>query len=180
MFGRIDGGAFRAVTRYIQDEVSALHEEMKRGLLFGDTEEKLHMMLNKILPEDDSALRFAPGGVGITEDPLQTLSHLFARYVSHYETTLETARRDDDDVWRVFREPLERKNVLSHLVPKKIIAANYEYEFQRSWKNGIWHVYEPVSLDLLDSGSIVDKANRWLGRATSLMDSMAPTALVTN
>jgi hypothetical protein len=32
-------------------------------------------------------------------------------------------------------------------------------------------MYEPVSFDLLDSSSILDKANRWLGRATSLADS---------
>jgi hypothetical protein len=60
---------------------------------------------------------------------------------------------------------------ISHLSPKKIVAANYEYEFQRAWKNGIYHLYEPVSFDLADSGSILDKANRWLGRATSLADS---------
>jgi len=52
------------------------------------------------------------------------------------------------------------------------VAPNYEYEFQRAWKNGVWHVYEPVSFDMLDGGSIVEKANRWVGRATSLNDSL--------
>ena len=31
--------------------------------------------------------------------------------------------------------------------------------------------YEPISFDLLEAGSILEKANRWVGRATSLMDS---------
>jgi hypothetical protein len=35
----------------------------------------------------------------------------------------------------------------------------------------IWHLYEPVSFDLESGGSILDKANRWVGRATSLNDS---------
>lgn len=171
MFGRIDGTSFRSVTRFIQDSVNVLNERMERGALFMNSEEKLATILGRILPEDDSAIRFVSGGVGITENPAQTLSALFGRYVSRYETSSDAIRRDDEDVWRVFREPLEKKNILSHLAPKKIVGANYEYEFQHAWKNGIYRMYEPVSFDLLDSSSILDKANRWLGRATSLADS---------
>ena len=32
-------------------------------------------------------------------------------------------------------------------------------------------MYEPVSFDMVDGDSILDKANRWVGRATSLIDS---------
>jgi hypothetical protein len=80
-------------------------------------------------------------------------------------------RRDDEDVWKVFREPLEKRHLTSHLTPKRIVASSYDYEFERSWKNEIWHVCEPVSFDMVDAGSILDKANRWVGRATSLNDS---------
>jgi len=57
------------------------------------------------------------------------------------------------------------------LRPKRIVAPSYEYEFEHSRRNEIWHVYEPVSFDLMEAASILDKANRWVGRATSLMDS---------
>jgi hypothetical protein len=171
MFGRIDGQLFRSTTRYIESRVSALNQEIAKGLLFQREEDRLEIILDRILPPDDSALKFTSGGVGITEHPEKTLSNIFARYVSRYESKPETSRRDDEDVWKVFRDPLEKKSIVSRLSPKKIVAANYEYEFQRSWKNGIWHVYEPVSLDLVDGNSILDKANRWLGRATSLRDS---------
>ncbi|MGA2051312.1 MAG: hypothetical protein ABSG96_26795, partial [Terracidiphilus sp.] len=83
----------------------------------------------------------------------------------------ESPRRTDEDVWRVFREPLDRVLVTPRLKPKRIVAPNYEYEFERSWKNEVWHVYEPVSFDMVESASMLDKANRWVGRATSLMDS---------
>jgi hypothetical protein len=171
MFSSVDGGSFRSVTRFIEEKINALNEKMDKGALFLNSEEKLTTILGRVLPEDDSAIRFQLGGVGITEDPARTLSMLFERYVSRYENPSDGTRRDDEDVWRVFREPLEQKNVISHLAPKKIVAANYEYEFKRAWKNGIYHMYEPVSFDLADSGSILDKANRWLGRATSLADS---------
>jgi hypothetical protein len=38
-------------------------------------------------------------------------------------------------------------------------------------KNGIWHVYEPVSFDLIEPNSLLEKANRWVGRSASLAES---------
>lgn len=35
--------------------------------------------------------------------------------------------------------------------------------FQTAWKNGSWHAYEALSLDLADGNSIKDKARRWRG-----------------
>ena len=46
-----------------------------------------------------------------------------------------------------------------------------EYDFRFAWKNDIWHLYEPVSFDLVDPGSIREKANKWLGRGVALDDS---------
>ncbi|HEX4068374.1 MAG TPA: DUF3037 domain-containing protein [Acidobacteriaceae bacterium] len=171
MFGRIDGGSFRSLTRFIQDRVIQLNRDLSRGALFFNTDEKLETILGRILPEDDSAIRFVAVGAGITSNPEQSLAVLYERYVSRYESPSETARRDDEEIWRVFRKPMEKKNITSHLVPKRIVAKNYEYEFQRAWKNGIYHLYEPVSFDLVDSNSIVEKANKWLGRGFSLADS---------
>ena len=74
-------------------------------------------------------------------------------------------------MWRVFREPLERRNVLQRLGTKKIIAPDYEYQFRAAWKNEIWHVYEPVSFDLVEPNSLLDKANGWVGRSASLAES---------
>jgi hypothetical protein len=45
---------------------------------------------------------------------------------------------------------------------------------EHSWKNETWHVYEPVSFDLIEGASMLEKANRWVGRATSLIDSADP------
>lgn len=171
MFRRIDGNAFRSLTRYVQDRINQLHGEMDKGALFFDPDEKLEALLARILPDDDSAIRFASAGVGVTENPKQSFEALYERYVSRYESSQEAGARNDDDVWRVFYKPLERKNITARLTPKKIVAPNYEYEFQRTWKNSAYHIYEPVSFDLTDPTSIVDKANRWLGRGMSLAKS---------
>ena len=111
---------FCSVMRFIQDSVNALNQKMGKGALFWDTEEKLATMLSKILPEDDSAIRFQSGGVGITEEPARTLLMLFERYVSKYENPSDGVRRDDEDVWRVFREP-RRKRMSSHTLRRKLL-----------------------------------------------------------
>jgi hypothetical protein len=178
MFGRIDGASFRATTSYIECKVSALNERLTRGLLFDDPKQSLQAILNEVLPPDDTAIRFVLGGAGVTEDPALALEGLFERYVARYESPSENARRDEQDVWKVFQEPLKTKTVFPHLVPKKITTPNYEYEFERSWKNGIWHLFEPVSFDLVDERSILEKASRWVGRTMSLSDSLEPFKLL--
>lgn len=55
--------------------------------------------------------------------------------------------------------------------PHLIQGSDYEYTFTHAWRNGLWNVYEPISLDLLDAESIRDKAVRWLGRAQCLSDA---------
>jgi hypothetical protein len=117
------------------------------------------------------AIGFSPAGVGVSENLDDALRNLFVRFVERYSSNSESTPRDDDEVWRVYRTPLERRHVAGYLTPKRIVAPNYDYEFQHSWKNEAWRVYEPVSFDLLEATSILDKANRWVGRATSLFDS---------
>jgi len=177
MFGRIDGASFRATTSYIERRVSEVSQRLERGLLFDDPKESLQSILNAVMPPDDTAIRFVLGGVGITDSPALKLEELFGRYVTRYENPSENARREDNDVWKVFQEPLRTKEVFPHFSPKTITAPNYEYEFERSWKNGIWHLFEPVSFDLADERSILEKASRWVGRTMSLSDSSEPFKL---
>jgi|HubBroStandDraft_1064217.scaffolds.fasta_scaffold247093_1 hypothetical protein len=170
-FMKIDGNRFRQLTRYIQAEINAMGDSLTDELPF-ESDQTIEPLLARVLPPDDSSIQFSrPPGVGLSSNLVETLTELFDRYVERYATRPGEARRDDEDVWRVFREPLEDLHVTAYLGPKRIIASSYDYEFQRAWKNEIWHLYEPVSFDMVDAGSILDKANRWVGRATSLNDS---------
>lgn len=169
-FQKIDGQQFRQTARYIQDQICALGQ-LRESALPLDSEINLESILATILPRDDSAFQFSKVGVGISSNLQQTLLDLFQRHVEYYTHHGDGPRRTDEEVWRTFREPMDRAHVTPWLSPKRIIAPSYEYEFQRSWKNEVWHVLEPVSFDLIEAASILDKANRWVGRATSLMDS---------
>jgi hypothetical protein len=129
-----------------------------------------HLLAN-VLPPDNSAIQFSKPGVGLSGDLDRTLDELYQRHVEQYAVTDESPRRTDETVWRVFKDPLDRALVTPRLRSKRIVAPDFEYLFKRSWKNEIWHVYEPVSFDLVEADSILNKANRWVGQATSLLDS---------
>jgi hypothetical protein len=170
MFTRIDGNRFRQATRYVQDKISQIGDKLPSELPF-EQGLAIEVLLSRVLPPDDSSFQFSPAGVGLSSNLEGTLGELYERYVEKYVNWGETARREDEEVWRVFREPMERRKLTEHLIPKRIVAPNYEYEFQHSWKNGAWHLYEPISFDLIEPSSILDKANRWVGRVVSLLDS---------
>ena len=170
-FTKIDGNRFRQLTRYIQEQVNAMGDSLA-GELSLETGRSIEQLLARILPADDSTIQFSkPAGVGLAHNLEKTLNELFERYVEQYTMRSETLRRDDEDVWRVFKEPLEKRRLTEHLTTKRITASSYDYEFGHAWKNEVWHVYEPVSFDMVDGGSMLEKANRWVGRATSLNDS---------
>lgn len=171
VFDRIDGDRFKQTVRYIEDSVNHLGHRLRLGLLpFAETERALEVLLKEILPADDSAIQFSPSGFGVSADLEAALADLYERYIERYAGQPEIPSRSDDEVWRIFREALERRSVLGSLAPKAIVAPDYEYEFKAAWKNEIWHVYEPVSFDLVEPNSLVDKANRWWGRAASLAE----------
>jgi hypothetical protein len=170
LFVTFDGVRLRQTLRFIQDQLNDLAAEMCNKLQFRPLG-TMHEVLSSVLPIDDSSLQFTKGGVGTTDSLIKATESLFARYVERYAGGPEIPKRGDEDVWRSFRTPFDRKNITPKLVPKKIVARNYEYEFERSWKNGVWHLYEPVSFDLQDANAIADKANRWVGRAMGLEDS---------
>jgi len=58
------------------------------------------------------------------------------------------------------------------------ISAITEAELRNSaWRNGHWNLYEPISLDLADAGTILEKANPWLGKETSLSASSEDSSI---
>jgi hypothetical protein len=173
MFQEIDGARFRQVSRFIQDQICSAGQSQEVSLPFSQSM-TIEQALARVLPPDDSAIQFSKSGVGLSSDLDRTLAELYKRHVEQYVPTTSEAGRTDEDVWRVFKEPLDRVMVTPRLSPKLIVAPDFEYDFQRSWKNEIWHVYEPLSFDMIKSSSILDKANRWVGRATSLADSSEP------
>ena len=60
---------------------------------------------------------------------------------------------------------------------KTIRGGADEITLRHAWKNGKWHAFEPVSLDLADADGVKGKARRWLGHL-SAVDSLDRQAVV--
>lgn len=173
LFGKteIDGEYFRGLMRYIEARFDELGDKLRNELPLNGQPSDIMEIAKTILPPDDSALQWSEAGGGQTEDPAKTLEDLFDRLVARYESRVQRPNREDGDVWRVFKREFETRQVLTRLRPKRIVAKDYDYEFEHAWKNRTWHMLEPISFDLLEADSILDKANRWLGRVMNLQDA---------
>ncbi|MBI5057139.1 MAG: DUF3037 domain-containing protein [Nitrospirae bacterium] len=170
MFSNINGDHFRQVSRYIQARLEEEGERLLTELPFEKMPVSVKDFTPKVLPIDDSSLQFSPEGYGLTDNLQETLEQIYNRYVEKYYEKTERQSRSDEDVWKIYKRPLEEKHVIASLRPHQIIGNNYDYEFKYCWKNERWHIHEPVSFDLLEATSITDKANTWVGRITSLID----------
>lgn len=171
VFLEVNGEHLRSLMRYIQARFEEHALKLNGELPLEGKPKTVMEIATSILPRDDSSLQWSEPGGGVTEDPAATLEQLYARLVEKYEQRVQVPSRNDDDVWRFYRKELESKQVLARLQPKRIVGKDYDHEFDHAWKNGVWNVYQPVSMDLADADGIYDKANRWLGRAMSLKDS---------
>ncbi len=169
--GEIVGNYFRGLMRYVEARFEELGDKLRNELPLDGIPSDILQIAKGILPLDDSSLQWSEAGGGQTENPVKTLKDLFVRMVERYEVRAQRPSREDGDVWRVFRKEFETQHVISRLHPKRITAPDDDYEFEHAWKNQRWHMYEPISFDLLEAESIKNKANRWLGRMINLSDA---------
>jgi len=170
MFEGIDGTRFRQLTKHIENRISELSEQLRSELPFSQIS-SFDSLLSKVVPPDDGSLQFAPAGAGVTENLTGVVDELFQRYVGKYSETSERSRKSDSEVWKPFKEALDKKQVSSKLTEKSIVTSNFEWKFEHAAKNGIWHVCQTISFDLQEGKSIVDKALHWPGRITELNQS---------
>jgi hypothetical protein len=169
--GHVNGPHLKGVLRWVQSRIDELGSRLAGELDLGQKPQALTEALVAVLPRDDSSLQWSQEMGGLTANPERTLEELYFRFVERYEHTAARKGREDEDVWRPFKVALQTERVLGHLKPHLIQGSDYEYNFTHAWRNGLWNVYEPISLDLLDAESIKEKGVRWLGRAQSLGDA---------
>jgi hypothetical protein len=68
-----------------------------------------------------------------------------------------------------YRRSSLKKKLGSRLQEKVIGGPVDDVSFKHAWKNGRWHVYEPVSFDLADADGIKEKARGWLGHLAAVV-----------
>lgn len=168
IFLKIDHLHYRALMRYLANRFDEIAAEIRNDLQVPPVT-ALKEIVRQVLPPDDRSLQWSEQGGGFTEDPAKSMDELFKRLVERYVAGAEQVSRNDEDIAKPFKARLGK--AAEKLAEKCIETKDYRYDFRFAWKNDIWHLYEPVSFDLVDPGSIREKANKWLGRGVALHDA---------
>lgn len=167
-FLSIDGNYYRRVAGHIERQLNSYKTSFKQMNLYESLPATIEVILSQVLPPDDSSLVFSQAGAGLSTDLEETLERLYIRLVGKYIEKDKRESRNEQEVWQVFSSHLDKKMITPKLESVSIKTDTYEYQFTHAWKNERWHPLEPVSFDLVKKGSILEKANRWIGRAMIL------------
>lgn len=140
-------------------------EASGQGNLF-DSVRSIDSFVRNVLDVSDASIQFSPPICGVTRDPSETLRELFQLYA--HEDNSEPLKRDDGEVWTEFTRHLKDANLVKRLTAHTLAAKHYEHRFDHAWKNGVWNIAQPISLDLVESRAIRDKAALWVGKVLTL------------
>jgi hypothetical protein len=172
VFPDLDRPAFTGAMRSVEHSVARLTRELFDAPLFSKDLD-VESIARRVLPSDDSSLQWSSRGTGITSNIDQTFDRLFSRLVTRYDAR-DDHRKSDDEVWRPVRQMLEQRHLAAKLQEKTIVGDVDQISFKHAWKNGQWHVIEPISLDLADAEGIKQKARRWRGHLSAVAEGSEP------
>jgi len=129
----------------------------------------LDEITSQILPKDDSSLRCSEVIKGLSLDFNKTFDELYKRYILRYENSPQRESRSDEEAWsQVYKKYFDEYGITQKLSKHSLKTKNDQFEFDLSYKNGAWHLYNPVSFDLVDHESIKDKVYKWRGRISEM------------
>jgi Protein of unknown function (DUF3037) len=171
-FPSLDADIHRALMRRLKTRFEAAALACAQELPFAERPVDLIGWAHTILRDDDSSLQWGAEGGGLTADPARELHDLYERMVLRHHARIGRQGRDDDEVWSIYRAPLQRTGAVSHLTKHAVKTELDEVTFDHAWKNGRWHCLQPLSLDLLEPESIRNKGHRLLGEISGIREAL--------
>lgn len=161
VFPDLERRTFTAAMNAINRGFADLAKQLRMGSLFEGHADAIGYA-HKVLPRDDSTLQWSSPATGLTDDLNLAFERLYERYVARYDVK-SGRRRTDEEVWRPVSDKLVERGIRVPFEPRTLEGDEDRIEFKRAWKNGRWHAYQPVSLDMADAERILDKARKWRG-----------------
>ena len=143
--------------------------------------------LEKILREylrKESSFQYSNPSSGISKSSIDSIdkafNNLYDKYVEKYIKKQDNRTRNEDQIWKdVYLPRIEevQKNLVYSLVHTVVKTDYDDISYDYAWKNGKWHLIQPISFDLIKPGSITEKAQRFLGKNVLLNTSEEVKAL---
>jgi hypothetical protein len=168
MFPDVDRRAFLTSLRAIRRAlVAEAKTASSHGLLSADGDALRYACSS--LARDDSAFQWSEVGRGVSGDAETEFESLYQRLVGRYDVGTRS-NRSDEAVWRPVRDSLLARKIDIDFEEKSLAGETDTVTFENAWKNGRWHAYQAVSLDLSTPDNILDKARRWRGQMTGVAE----------
>ena len=167
VFPQLDGEAFRSTLRIIEKGLESLGPLGPRFMLgSGD----VRTLVETVLKQDESAFHWSEMHEGVTHDLQDEADYLFRRFVT-WSQEASPGRRTDSDVWKPVKQALRARQIDVKLEAKEIRSNLTDVKFDHAWKNGKWHVFQPLSLDLQKEDRIQKKVAEWSGYLVHLQEA---------
>ena len=167
LFPEANGKTIARILRYIEQKVKS--ESQKLNELFS-LPDQLDAILNQVISNDNNAFQFTSSKAAIDIDLNAALEDLYTQLVEKYYLNDEDKQTlTDDDVWKLkYKTYFEKYGLTTRLKSHEVTVPNDVISFGMSWKNEIWHSYEPLSFELKKKDSIKEKVYKWTGKLQAL------------
>lgn len=169
-FARVKATFPQANTRYVDRVLKSVQKNIKTKAqelneLFTPSE-NLEDITKNILPKDDSSIQFSIVKQAIDIDLNAALNGLYIDLIDKYQQiSSKNVSLTDNDVWQTkYKQYFEKLNIAQNLSKHILQTQNDAFTFEKAWKNGVWHCYQPLSFELQDKEAIKDKVYRWAGK----------------
>ena len=176
MFPDANGRWIMRVLANFNQQINRVSEELNE--LFTPSN-SLEQITNSILIRDNAAIQLTETKLAIDIDLEIAINDLYNSQVEKY--TLGKIDKNtllDEDVWRTkYKAYFEKYGIDKRLKKHDIKVPKDTISFQKSWKNEIWHCYEPLSFVLTEKDRIKDKVYKWAGRLQGLQQANEPLHL---
>lgn len=133
----------------------------------------LDQITDSVLKRDNNAIQLTAARSAIDIDLQAALDDLYTSQVEKYFIQ-KTDKNSllDDDVWKIkYKTYFEKYGIDKRLQTHEVKVPKDLISFDKSWKNDVWHCYEPLSFVLKEKDSIKDKVYKWAGKLQGLQQS---------
>lgn len=168
-FAGFNGTVYRQSIGRVEEALRAASDSADRALIGSRRYTSAIDVLGVAICDQGLCLSVSEARGGVTNDTQAELGFIFERMVeSRAPERTENQRRSDDQVWRHVFAPKIPPDVMNQLRPKKFTTSDTEVEFEHAYKNGRWHVVQPISLDYKGADTIQKRATQWAGTSLGL------------
>lgn len=160
----------KTIARILRTIEHGINTESKKLVELFSLPDQLDAIVNQVISNDNNAFQFTSPKTAIDIDFEAALNDLYLQLVERYYLNDEDKQRlSDEDVWKLkYKSHFEKYGVTSRLISHEIKVPNDIISFGMSWKNEIWHSYEPLSFELKKTDSIKEKVYKWTGKLQAL------------